>query len=286
MGNSESAACDGQTMGGVKMGLTDRVNTAIERIKLAEQMRERLFDEPFYLAYSGGKDSDCVRILFDLAGVKYDLWHNHTTVDAPETVRYVRSIPNINISYPKMSMWQLIVKKGMPPTRLMRYCCTELKETGGEGRFVVTGVRWAESTRRKQIHDNLEILPKGYKNTVILNADNAENRRQFEHCALKGKRVFNPIVDWEDADVWEFLKYYGCDSNPLYQCGFKRVGCVGCPLARRKIQLAEFERYPKYYDAYLRTFGKMLEERIAKGKYATTWKTGQDVMDWWLNAQK
>jgi phosphoadenosine phosphosulfate reductase len=268
------------------MGLTERVNTAIERIKFAEQMRKRLFTEPFYLAYSGGKDSDCVRLLFDLAGVKYDLWHNHTTVDAPETVRYVRSIPNINISYPELSMWQLIVKKGLPPTRLMRYCCSSQKERGGEGRFVVTGVRWAESPRRRQIHDNLEILPKGYKNTVILNADNAENRRQFEHCELKGKRVFNPIVDWKDADVWEFLKYYGCDSNPLYQCGFKRVGCVGCPLARKKVQMMEFERYPKYYDAYLRAFQKMLDKRIADGKPATTWKNGQDVMDWWLGEQK
>jgi phosphoadenosine phosphosulfate reductase len=268
------------------LSLTERVNIAIERIKFAEQMRERLFDEPFYVAYSGGKDSDVVRILFQLADVPHELWHNHTTVDAPETIRYVRSIPNINISKPTISMWRLIVKKGMPPTRLMRYCCTELKERGGEGRFVVTGVRWAESPRRKAIRNSLEIASKNYKNVVILNADNAGNRRQFEHCELKGKRVFNPIVDWQDDEVWEFLKYYGCSSNPLYQCGFKRIGCVGCPLARKKVQLMEFERYPKYYDAYLRAFQKMLDKRIADCKPVTTWKTGQDVMDWWLNEQK
>jgi phosphoadenosine phosphosulfate reductase len=264
--------------------LARKVDIALERIKLAEQMRQRLFDTPFYVAYSGGKDGDTIRILFDLAGVPHELWHNHTTVDAPETVRYVRAVPGVHISYPALSMWQLIVKKGLPPTRLMRYCCSELKEHGGEGCFVVTGVRWAESTRRKQNRDSLEVLPSNYKNKLILNADNAENRRLFESCELKGKRVLNPIVDWSDEDVWAFLRHHGCASNPLYQCGFRRVGCVGCPLARRKVQLMEFERYPKYYDAYLRTFGRMLEARVARGK-PTSWQTAQDVMDWWLNEQ-
>jgi phosphoadenosine phosphosulfate reductase len=189
------------------------------------------------------------------------------------------------INMPDISMWRLIVKKGMPPTRLMRYCCTELKERGGKDRFVVTGVRWAESTRRKKIHNSLEMLPPGYKNVVILNADNTEERRLFESCELKGKRVLNPIIDWSDSEVWEFLSHYGCNSNPLYQCGFKRIGCIGCPMARKKVQRMEFERWPKYYEAYLRAFGRMLEERIAKGKPAVTWKTAQDVMDWWLGKQ-
>jgi phosphoadenosine phosphosulfate reductase len=107
------------------LALIDKVNTALERIKSANEIREHLFgDIPFWCAYSGGKDSDTIRILMDMSGVPYELWHNHTTVDAPETVRYVRSMPGINISYPELTMWQLIVKKGMPPTRLMRYCCS------------------------------------------------------------------------------------------------------------------------------------------------------------------
>ncbi|MDR0986811.1 MAG: phosphoadenosine phosphosulfate reductase family protein, partial [Ruminococcus sp.] len=159
------------------------------------------------------------------------------------------------------------------------------KETGGEGRFVVTGVRWAESTKRKAIHNSLEITTPRYKDVVIVNADNAENRRTFETCQLKGKRVLNPIVDWTDNEVWEFLHYYGCESNPLYQCGFKRIGCIGCPLARRKNQLMEFARYPKYYQMYMRAFGKMLDRRRELGK-PTDWQTAQDVMDWWLYSQK
>lgn len=49
-------------------------------------------DEPYYVCYSGGKDSDVIRILADMAGVNYELHNNHTTVDAPETVYYIREV--------------------------------------------------------------------------------------------------------------------------------------------------------------------------------------------------
>ncbi|MBQ4556539.1 MAG: hypothetical protein IJA60_02700 [Clostridia bacterium] len=117
-------------------------------------------DEPYYLCYSGGKDSDAIRILASLAGVKHDIENNHTTVDAPETVRYIRSIPNVHINYPEKSMWDLIVQKKIPPTRLMRYCCEELKEHGGKGRVKITGVRWEESANRNNNHGPVTIVGK------------------------------------------------------------------------------------------------------------------------------
>lgn len=118
-------------------------------------------EEPYYLCYSGGKDSDAIRILAQLAGVKHECKHNLTTVDAPETVRYVReTIGKENIDYPKESMWQLIVKKGMPPTRIARYCCEVLKEHGGEGHLKITGVRWDESRKRKENAGIVRIIGK------------------------------------------------------------------------------------------------------------------------------
>ena len=136
-------------------GKVDKVKKALTRIHNFDPSKEGTlaygggYGSKYYVAYSGGKDSDVLRILFELSGVPYDLVHNHTTVDAPETVNYIRTIPNIQISYPKITMWELIVKKRMPPTRLVRYCCEHLKERGGIGRFVATGVRWAESQNRK-----------------------------------------------------------------------------------------------------------------------------------------
>lgn len=57
--------------------------------------------EPYYLCYSGGKDSDVILALAKLAGVNYEGVHNLTTVDAPETVYHVRKQPDVRIDPPK-----------------------------------------------------------------------------------------------------------------------------------------------------------------------------------------
>lgn len=141
--------------------LIEKERKAIEALKLFEPA-----DEPYYLCYSGGKDSDCIRILAQLAGVEHEIHHNLTTVDAPETIHYIKSIPNVIINKARYSdgthktMWNLIPKKGMPPTRLMRYCCAELKEQGGKGRLKITGVRADESKNRADSGGEIKIIGK------------------------------------------------------------------------------------------------------------------------------
>lgn len=273
----------------------EKEQQAIKWLQLFEPKAE---EEPYYLAYSGGKDSDAILILAELAGVRYEAVHNHTTVDAPETVYYVRSKPNVRINYPALSMWRLIVKKLMPPTRISRYCCEEIKEHGGEGRRVVTGVRRAESVRRREsvglakivgkpktTQQKAEELGAEYRVTkqggLILNNDNTETRELVEHCVMRSKVMINPIYDWTDEDVWEFLGHYGCKSNPLYECGFKRIGCIGCPMVSKHRYL-EFARYPKYKENYIRAFDRMLQHRRELGKPAKDWETGIDVFRWWM----
>lgn len=109
--------------------------------------------EPYQLGYSGGKDSDVILHLAKKSGVKYIAVHNHTTVDAPETVYYVREKEKrgeVVIEKPKETMWELIVRHKTPPTRKIRYCCEELKEYSGLGKKVVTGVRKFESIKRSE----------------------------------------------------------------------------------------------------------------------------------------
>lgn len=273
---------------------------AIERLKAFEPETE-----PYYLCYSGGKDSDVIRILANLAGVKHEIHHNLTSVDAPETIRYIKQIPNVIINIPhdkngeRVSMWSLIVKKGLPPTRITRYCCAELKEKGGKGRMLITGVRSAESANRAKNAGMIKILGKPKtvqkmaenfgadydvteKGGLVMNMDNDENRRLVEHCYRTTTTMLNPILDWNDADVWEFLNFYGCQANPLYYCGKKRIGCIGCPMQSDKSKLAEFERYPKYKNLYIRTFDKMLAENSGKNY---TWKNGQEVFEWWTGCR-
>ena len=241
-----------------------------------------LDDNPYYVGYSGGKDSEVLRVLFELSGVKHDLVHNHTTVEAPETVYHIRSIPNIQIEKPQITMWDLIVKKGMPPTRLKRYCCEYLKEHGGADRICALGVRWSESTKRAKRRGVAEVLDSTNRSGLILNNDNDHNRKLFENCVLKGKKIVNPIIDWLDQDIWYFLGHYGVKVNPLYEMGFTRVGCVGCPMAGLKGRLKEFEIFPKYREIYLHTFDRMLKHWAEERGKPRTWQTAEEVMAWWL----
>ena len=117
----------------------------------------------------------------------------------------------------------------------------------------------------------------------MLNDDNSETRRFVEHCYRTTSTMVNPIVDWTDEEVWEFLRFYGCQSNPLYQCGQRRIGCIGCPLQNLKGMKGDFERYPKYRQAYVRAFDKMLEARKDAGlKTDRAWIDGEHVMRWWV----
>jgi phosphoadenosine phosphosulfate reductase len=264
---------------------------AIERLKAFEP------EDGYYLCYSGGKDSDVIKILAHLAGVNFEAVHNLTTVDAPETVNYIRSQSDVRIDYPELSMWRLIEKKGMPPTRLIRYCCSELKERGGKGKVKITGVRWDESNNRKENGGLVKIIGKpktmqrfadennvNYgltkQNGLILNYDDDASRRMVEHCYRTTSTMVNPVIDWKDADVWQFLRHYDCRSNPLYECGFNRIGCIGCIMAR-KHRKVEFELYPKYKENYIRAFDRMLIARKNAGK-PTQWQSGKEVFSWWM----
>lgn len=204
-------------------------------------------DEPYQLGYSGGKDSDVLLHLAGKSGVKFQAVHNHTTVDAPETVRYVRSKKGVVISYPRMSMWQLIVKHKTPPTRRMRYCCEELKEYSGTGKKVITGVRKSESRNRKENHgivtftkpdrtarmltDDELFLSNSKGGIVVMNYDNSEVHRMVESCYRTSKTLVNPILEWDDEYLWWYIKKEQIEINPLYHEDFQRIGCIGCPMS-------------------------------------------------------
>ena len=255
-------------------GVKDKVKIAIDRLQTFEP------PEGYYLAFSGGKDSQCIYHLAQEAGVKFDAHYNLTTVDPPELVYFIReNYPDVSIDKPKKTMWQLIIENGGPPTRIQRYCCRELKERGGEGRITVTGVRWAESIRRKNTRGLAEFMGEKVKDMVLF-SDNDEMRQMMENCQKKGKFVLNPIIDWEDADVWEYIHSRGLKYCKLYDEGFTRLGCIGCPMAGKN-RINQFKRWPKYKAQYIRTFDKVVKNRKAKGMKCI-WETAEDVMNWWI----
>lgn len=268
---------------------------AIERIKAFEP------EEGYYLAFSGGKDSVVCKALLDMANVKYDATYRVTSVDPPELVRFIkdqhpdviREVPRDKYGNP-ITMWNLIPRKLMPPTRVVRYCCSELKESGGDGRMTVTGVRWAESTNRKNGHGIVTVPVKSAQRTygdnpdfrttkggVVLVNDNDDSRKMVEQCYKRHKTTLNPIVEWTDAQVWEFILTHGIPVCELYAEGWHRLGCIGCPMARKKGREKEFNRWPNYKQHYLKAFGKMLAERERRGKTGV-WQSPKDVFNWWM----
>ena len=291
--------------------LDEKVKTSIDRLKAFEP------PEGYYLAFSGGKDSVVCKALLEMAGCKYDATYRVTSVDPPELVRFIkdkhsdviREIPrwpddykNEKLAGNPITMWNLITEKGYPPSRHVRSCCEKLKESGGDGRIVVTGVRWAESPARRQNQGLVVTMAKSqaektldagdYKATkygsVVLTNDNDDARRLVESCYKRHKTTVNPIIDWTDADVWEFIRANSIPYCSLYDEGWPRLGCVGCPLASKAHRTKEFLRWPKYKGAYIFAFDKMLEKRKAQGRafviggMQVPHATGVDVFNWWM----
>lgn len=226
----------------------DYVDKAVERVKMAWEFHHMMNPDgkPMLLAFSGGKDSVCLFFVCKQASEElgipmermFHVQYNITCVDPPELVYFIRemkkSYPFIELHHPKKTMWELIVKAKMPPTRMVRYCCSALKESSKfQGGYSLTGVRRAESVRRSK-RGAYEIIKNKIEDRVstdrILLNDN-EDRRQTEFCMQKNTYVCNPIIDWSDEDVWHFIKGKNLPYCKLYDEGFKRLGCIGCPMA-------------------------------------------------------
>ena len=275
-------------------GERDKVAIAIMRIKEFEPMALQNDPAGYYVCISGGKDSSVIQELCIMAGVKCEFCHNHTSVDHPETVYFVRREQKrlqdlgytFRIEMPRdkygkqKTMWSGISKNGLP-TMIARWCCSMLKEYGGMGRYCIIGVRWAESVKRRNrgVHEE---ITRNKNDRVALNNDNDMKRHLTEICMSKNKLVLNPIIDWSDDDVWEFIKERKLPVNPLYERGYKRVGCIGCPMAGKKKE-KELNENPKYKNAYFRAVVRHFEYRKERGlKMDGVMESPESYFEWWL----
>ena len=123
-----------------------------------------------------------------------------------------------------------------------------------------------ELKRKADESEDLRANDKG--GVIILNLDNAETRQLVESCYRTTKTLINPLIDWEDEYLWWYIRHEKIELNPLYEEGFCRVGCIGCPMAAKK-RWKEFERYPKYKEAYIRfdhsgRYPDRLQQEISK----------------------
>lgn len=184
------------------MALNEKIEYSINLLRKAEQMAMEYSDKGFFLAFSGGKDSQALYHVAKLAGVKFEAHYSLTTLDPPELVHFIKEIyPDVIIDRPKRTFLQLCLKKKALPTRMMRFCCAELKETQGAGRVTLTGIRREESSRRAK-RNEFEVDKRKFSGTID---------------------QFNRTRETEIVCVWERQ-----DNSESYN-HMDRKGCVGVP---------------------------------------------------------
>ncbi len=236
-------------------GQVDRVKVAIERLKTFEP------EEGYWVGDSGGKDSEVVRHIVKLSGVKAHYFHSLTTIDAPQTVHHIKKHhKDCEIIRPEMPLMQMMLKKGIPPMRNRRWCCAVYKERGGRGNFICLGVRKGESYKRA----SRKVVESCYKDDVT--------------------RFLNPIVDWSTQDVWQYIRENKLPYNPLYDppYNFDRIGCVLCPMVRDIERQMRF--FPRICANWKRWIFRLYEQQKEKGKMSHP--TPESFWMWWIDRDR
>lgn len=252
----------------IQRPLEEKIEKAIAMIREFELMALQLSPDGYYVAFSGGKDSIVMERLFRMAGVRYQAWYNNVTIDPPELVYFIRDhYPEVQWNNPGKHLIRMMYEdcKG-PPTRIARWCCEHYKEQGGKDCFRAIGVRAEESPRRK-----------GMRTTV------ARDKKS-------GNPILCPILYWTDDDIWTFIRH-NMPYCSLYDEGFSRLGCVGCPMGGPQQQRRDFDRWPRYESLWKRGFREYWErwKGVPRKDGGDRWieklDTWEDLWDWWLSGE-
>lgn len=250
------------------VGLRKKMEYTLQLLQKAEKIALSYDQEDgFYLAFSGGKDSQALLHMAQLAGVKFRAHMNLTSVDPPEVIRFVRTnYKGIELNKPHKSIFRIAVEKQILPTQRVRWCCAEYKENAGAGKVTLIGIRHKESSRRAK-RNEVEISNRKFSGSLDdfeeyrqeqkvkrarrrskkdgVNITNADNEQTLGYINGKESLLISPIINWSEHDVWEFLNdVVSVPHCSLYDEGWKRIGCIGCPMSSRKQKLFENKRYP------------------------------------------
>lgn len=246
-------------------------------------------DEGFFNTFSGGKDSQCLYHIVKMAGVKCKTHMNLTSVDPPEVIRFVRTeYPDVELIKPKDSIYHIAVKKAILPTQKVRWCCKEYKEMAGAGKVTLIGIRHSESTRRAK-RNEVEVSNRGYSGNLEGLADYRKKRNsgrkprkgkfsiinvngESEVGCIHGKEslLISPIIYWTEDDVWTFLNTLGIKHCSLYDEGYTRIGCILCPMAKRKQKEFDIKRWPHVKSGWIKAIKEIRRGGVQKASSGGT----------------
>lgn len=266
----------------VSRPLARKIEYSVDLIRKAERMALRLDPKNgFYNTFSGGKDSQCLYHLVKLAGVKAKTHMNLTSVDPPEVIRFVKTqYPDVELIKPKMSIYDMAKKKHILPTRTFRWCCAEYKEMSGAGKVTLIGVRKQESARRAK-REEVSVSIKGKWNEQTFDQWSEHEEQMVACVGGKDKILVSPIIYWTEKDVWEFLNANNIPHCKLYDEGYRRIGCICCPMSNYKSKLRDIERFPHVKCKWLET----IQHLIDNGYMNRNFSDAETGFRWWISGK-
>lgn len=196
-----------------KIFLKYKIRQSIEILEKAN----KLFNGNVAVAFSGGKDSLATLHLSLRVNPNIPVVFANTTVEFPETCLFVRKLTkewrlNLTSTAPKKGFFHMVKEKGWAGHE-DRWCCKPYKDEPAFN-FLVTNRIKAEitgTTRTESIY-----------------------RRSLVPFKMPKKEPYimriNPIYDWNEWEVWAYIRQNSLPYNPLYNLGYRRIGCWCCPL--------------------------------------------------------
>ena len=267
----------------MRESLRKKIEYSIDLLRKSEKMALRLDPENgFYLAFSGGKDSQALYHIAVMGGVKFKAHMNLTSVDPPEVIRFVKQhYPDVELIKPKMSIYDVALKKHILPTRTFRWCCAEFKEMSGAGKVTLIGIRKAESARRNK-REEISTQIKGKRTEETFDQWSEHEEKMVTCVGGKDKILVSPIIHWTEQDVWEFLndvvKVPHCN---LYDEGYTRIGCICCPMSQKRQKLREIKQYPHVKRRWIQTLQKLIDEGYANHDF----QDPEFGFNWWISGK-
>jgi phosphoadenosine phosphosulfate reductase len=215
----------------------------LEKESLALARLAEVSQENLAVSFSGGKDSLVALDLAYRVGVRRAVFAD-TTIEFDETRDFIKSVEdfygiNVDIVFAPLDFFEMVNYVGVPSRRL-RWCCDVFKfaplakyASQNDLDGFITGLRRVESNKRFS-----------YSYT--------------DKNPLVPVRQINPILDWTDGDIWEYIKNNNLPVNPLYE-HFNRVGCWCCPFRTDDEWMKVKQLYPekaRKFEQVLSDFGR------------------------------